>query len=289
MKVAVLGAAGEMGKWLVQYLVEGGHTVTVFDIRQEELRALSKNYNVKLARDNFDAVKDAELTVVSVPINKTVEVLREIFPKLKKGSAVSEIASLKTGIIDVLKESSKFNVQPLSLHPLFGPLWMGKKRFALIPVLNVREELATAKKFFPDAQIIVVDVEKHDRVMAVTLSLTYFVNTAFALTIRNEDFKALENLRGTTFTLQQILMGAVMIQDSELHASLHFANKHAPEYIKKFVLNAEKLRKLIDRGDAEVFMSTCDELSRDLSKSLDLVEMYEKMYAILKALEISKK
>lgn len=281
MKIAVLGAAGKMGKWFVKYFIDKGHTLTVSDINKDELKTLSKNCNVKLAKDNIEAVRDAELTIVSVPINKTMEVLREIIPKLKRKSIVAEIASIKAHIIDVLKESSNYDVQPLSLHPLFGPMRKIKKKFALIPVLNAKKELAAAKTFFPDTEIFLVDAEKHDRAMAITLSLTYFVNMTFALTLQDEDFKALEKLSGPTFTLQQILMGAVMIQDSELHASLHMANKHAPEYLRKFISNAEKMRKHIERGDAEVFKSVYDGIREDLSRILNLAEMYRKMYLAL--------
>ncbi|MGQ9623891.1 MAG: prephenate dehydrogenase/arogenate dehydrogenase family protein [Candidatus Bathycorpusculaceae bacterium] len=288
MKIAVLGAAGKMGKWFVQYLIDKGHTLTVSDINKDELRKLSKNYNVKLTKDNIEAVRDAELTIISVPINRTVEVLWEIIPKLKRKSVIAEIASVKAEIIDVLKESSKYGVQPLSLHPLFGPMGNIKRKFALIPVLNAEKELATAKKFFPNTEIFVVDAERHDRAMAITLSLTYFVNMTFALTLKDEDFKALETLSGPTFTLQQILIGAVMMQDPELHASLHMANKHTPEYLRKFISNMEKMMKPVEHGDAEVFKSVYEGVKRDLSKSLDLAAMYKTMYDTLEIIEKSK-
>jgi prephenate dehydrogenase len=288
MKIAILGAAGRMGKWFTQYFADKGHTLTVSGVHQEKLRALAKEYSVKIAKNNLEAVKDADLTLVSVPIGKTAEVLKEIMPKLKRGSIVSEIASVKAGIIDVLREGSKFGVQPLSFHPLFGPMQKVKKKFALVPVLNAESELTVAKRFFPDAEIVVVDAEKHDRAMAITLSLQYFVNMAFASTVKDEDFKTLEKLSGTTFTLQQVLVGAIMMQDSELHASLHMANKHSPEYLRRFVSNAEKIRKLIESGDTEAFQNFYNGISKDLSKSLDLAEMYEKMYTILEAIEKSE-
>ncbi|MEM3731196.1 MAG: prephenate dehydrogenase/arogenate dehydrogenase family protein [Candidatus Bathyarchaeia archaeon] len=285
MKVAVLGAAGRMGKWFVRYFVGKGYAVSVSDIKRDELETLSKNYGVKIARDNLEAVRDAELVVVSVPLNKTAEILLETIPNMKKGSIILEIASLKSGIVNVLKESSKFSVKAISLHPLFGPLWKMRERFALIPVLNAKKELATARKLFPNAQIIVVDAEKHDRLMAITLSLTYFVNTALALTIKDEDFKALKKLSGTTFKLQQILLGSIAMQKSDFHVYLHMTNKYALQYLEKFVSNARRLKKLIHCRDAESFKNVCGEIGRNLSKHLDLAEMYEKMYTILEVVE----
>ena len=286
MKVAVLGAAGKMGKWLVQYFTNQGYTLTVFDVKREELKELSKNYKVKIAKDNLEAVENAELTIVSVPINKTVEVLQEICPKLKKGSIVVEIASVKEKIVDALKDLSRLGVQPLSLHPLFGPVQkLKKKKIALIPVFNVEKELETAKRIFPDAEFVIVDAQQHDRVMAATLSLPYFVNMVLASTLKGEDFKILEKLSGTTSTLQLTLVGGVMAQDLGLHVSLHIANKYALEYLNKFVSDAEKLRDLIKSGNMKDFKEFYGKVSESISKSLDLEVMYEKMYAALEALQ----
>lgn len=286
MKVAVLGAAGKMGKWLVQYLTSQGHALTVFDIKREELKELSKNFKVKIAKDNLDAVENAELTVVSVPINKTVEVLREICPKLKKGSVVVEIASIKEKIVDALKRFSRLDVQPLSLHPLFGPVQkLKKKKIALIPIFNVEKELKTAKKIFPDAEFVVADAKQHDKVMAATLSLPYFVNVVVASALKDEDFKILERLSGTTSTLQLTLVGGVMAQDPELHISLHTVNKYSLEYLNKFVSDAEKLRDLMKSGNMKDFKELYDKITQSISKSLNLEVMYEKMYAALEALQ----
>jgi prephenate dehydrogenase len=286
MRVAVIGAAGKMGGWLVQYFTSQGHTLAVFDIKREELKELSKNYKVKIARDNLDAVEDAELTVVSVPINKTVEVLQEICLKLKRGSIVIEIASMKEKIVDALKSLSKFDVQPLSLHPLFGPVQkLKKKKIALIPVVNAEKELETAKRIFSDAEFVVVDARQHDKIMAAALSLPYFVNMVLASTLKGEDFKILEKLSGTTSTLQLTLVGGVMAQDPELHFALHTTNKYALKYLDKFVTNAEKLRGLVKSGSIKDFRDFYNKITKCISESLDLEAMYEKMYAILEALQ----
>lgn len=286
MKVAVLGAAGKMGKWLVQYLTSQGYTLTVFDVKREELKELSKNFKVKIAENSLDAVENTELTVVSVPINKTVEVLEKICPKLKRGSVVVEIASLKEKIVDAWRSLPKFEAQPLSLHPLFGPVpKLKKKKVALIPVFSVEKELETAKRIFPDAEFVVVGAKQHDKAMAATLSLPYFVNTILASTLKDEDFKVLERLSGTTSTLQLTLVGGVMAQDPDLHISLHTANKYTLEYLNKFVSDAEKLRDLIKSGNMKDLKEFYARLSERISKSLDLEVMYEKMYTALGALQ----
>ncbi|MEM2972257.1 MAG: prephenate dehydrogenase/arogenate dehydrogenase family protein [Candidatus Bathyarchaeia archaeon] len=286
MSVAILGAAGRMGRWLVQYFINQGFALTVFDIKKEELKELSKTCKVKIARNNLEAVKNAELTVVSVPIERTAEVLEEICPKLRKGSVVVEIASVKEKIVNALRNLSRFDIQPLSLHPLFGPMQkLKRKKIALIPIVNAEKELETAKKIFLDAEFVVVDAEQHDRVMAAMLSLPYFANVVLASTLKDEDFKILEKLCGTTSTLQLTLVGSIMAQDPALHVSLHATNKYAIEYLNKFVSEAEKLRDLIKSGNMKDFRKFYSEITKCISKSLNLEAMYEKMYVALEALQ----
>lgn len=286
MKVAVLGAAGKMGKWLVQYLSNRGHNLTVSDINRDGLRSLSQSYRVKVSKNNLEAVKNVELAILSVPIDRTAEVLHEITPKLRRKSIVTEISSVKAGIINVLKEVSKFGIQPLSIHPLFGPLKKSRdKKFALIPVLNLEKELEIAKKIFPDADFHIIDAKKHDKIMAATLSLPYFVNMVLASTLKDEDLEMLTRFGGTTYTLQSILMGSVMAQDSDFHYLLHKVNKNSLRYLKKFMLNAKKIIGMISDGDIEEFKAFHKSVSEALSRSLNLDALYNKMYVAIEVLE----
>jgi len=286
LKIAVLGAAGGMGRWLVQYFAGQGHFLTVSDVRRDEAEAFAKTHGAEFAKNNLEAVKEAESVVVSVPIDKTAAVLYEVAPHLRKNTIIAEISSIKSNIVDVLAEISQYGVQPLSLHPLFGPSMRRlKKKVALIPVLNVEEEKKLAERIFPDAKIVVVNAKQHDKAMAVTLSIPYFINMTLASILGGEDITILKKLSGTTFTLQLTLMGSIMAQSSELHVTMHMANEYASDYLKKFLLEAEKLRALIEKRDVKKFCRFYDNLQKNLSKNLDLMDLYGKMYTALEALE----
>jgi prephenate dehydrogenase len=279
MKIAILGAAGQMGRWLIKYFSTQGHDLTVSDVRSNALKKCVVSSNVKIAEDNLMAIKNVEAVVVSVPIENTATVLYEIAPYLKKDVIVAEIASIKLDLIKVLIEISKLNIIPLSLHPLFGPgLQKMKKKLAVIPVLNKEFEKQLAKKFFPDAKIVVVDSNRHDKAMAITLSFPYFLNMALASILNDEDINLLKELSGTTFNLQLILTGSVMAQSSKLHSSIHMANKYSLESLKKFVSEAEKILNLIEKKDVNSFLRFYNGLQKTLSKNLDLLDMYKKMY-----------
>jgi prephenate dehydrogenase len=286
VKIAILGAAGKMGRWLVKYFYKQDHDLTVSDVRLSALKKCVESYRVKIAEDNLTAIRNVEAVFISVPIENTASVLYAIAPHLKKNVIVAEIASIKLDLIKVLIEISKFNLLPLSLHPLFGPgLRKMKKKLAVIPVLNKEVEKQLAKKFFPDAKIVIVDSNRHDKAMAITLSIPYFLNLSLASMLDDEDINLLKELSGTTFNLQRILTGSVMAQSSRLHSSIHMTNKYSLKSLKKFVFESEKILNLIEKKDVDSFISFYNALQKNLSKKLDLIGMYKKMYIAQNLLE----
>jgi len=249
LKVAVIGGAGRMGRWFARYFHNQGHEVILSDVRQEELKAASKSTGAKIAEDNSEAVKNADLIVVSTPIDVTPKVLKETAPELKRSAAVMEISSLKFQVIPVLEKLAKQDVRTLSIHPLFGPgvQNLTEEKIALIPVSDPASELRLASNLFPGVEMIVVDAEEHDRTMALTLSLPHFLNIVFASVISEEDINVLKKLGGTTFTLQLVLSESVMTEDPELYASIQMTNAFTTKYLKKFLSRAGCTQHAVQR------------------------------------------
>ncbi|MHA2211485.1 MAG: prephenate dehydrogenase/arogenate dehydrogenase family protein, partial [Candidatus Thorarchaeota archaeon] len=95
MRVAVIGAVGQMGRWLLKHFATQGHSLVASDTRGDELRDLAETSNIVLASGNAAAVKDADVVVVSVPIGITAEVIQEITPHMKNDAVLCEISSVK--------------------------------------------------------------------------------------------------------------------------------------------------------------------------------------------------
>ena len=67
----------------------------------------------------IDAVKNADIIILSVPIESTESVIKEIAPYVKKDSILSDFASVKIMPCKTMKKHSKSAV--VGCHPLFGP------------------------------------------------------------------------------------------------------------------------------------------------------------------------
>ena len=284
MRVAVIGGAGRMGRWLVKHFLNQGHELTISDPRLDDARAFAKHVGAEVAASNIDAVKDADLVSVSVPIEVTPKVLMEIAPSLKENTKFVEIASLKSHILPILKEIAESRgVRTISVHPLFGPgvQRLSDERIALIPVSELEAETEEARRLFPGAEIIPVDAETHDRAMALTLSAPHFINIAFASLLGEENLKLLKRLGGTTFTLQLILSEGVMSEDPHLYASIQMNNDYTVRYLDRLLTRMKSIKDMIARGDEEAFTNLYNVARAQLSRDEAFKDAYERMYRLL--------
>jgi prephenate dehydrogenase len=286
LRIAIIGGAGKMGRWFTRYFASQGHKIVISGVKLDKLKAFAREANVAFADNNAKAVKDADIAIISVPIPATAKLIREVAPNLRKGTVIAEIASLKFGIIEALVEASRLGVIPLSLHPLFGPgaQKLKENKIVVVPVLNSAAEIKLAKRLFQEAEIVVADADEHDRIMALTISLPYFMNIAFASTLGEEDISKLKKFGGTTFAFQLTLTESVMNEDPALNASIQMHSEYAIKYIEAFLSKAENLRKIISEKNQKDFIDFCKEVQGLLSKDTDFFKAYEKEYKAIEAM-----
>ena len=238
-----------MGSWF-RYFASQGHVTTLSDPRRPEAKAVAEATGSQLASNNPSAVEEADAVLISVPIEKTGEVVREVAPSMRRGTILAEVSSMKKPVMGALREASRLELKPLSIHPLFGPRAesMRGKTLVIVPVNDKGSERWEAERWFPEADVIVAGEREHDRAMSVVLSLTYFVNLALAWTLRHEDLALLKKLAGTTFTVQLALAESVVGEDPNLVSSLMEANPFTSDCLKRYVGSVEMLRDHIAKN-----------------------------------------
>ena len=255
MKTTIIGGAGGMGKWLTNHFLKLGHSVIVADPRIDQ----NHDSDIEIASNNIAAVDNADLVLISVPMKHSADVIREVLPHMKNESIICEISSLKSNVIEILRTVSKSQIKPLCIHPLFGPGASDlKKKFALIPIQEEDDERKILKSLFPDSQVIIVDADEHDRIMALTLSLPYFTNMILASILKSEDVSLIEKLGGTTFAVQFMLTGSIMSHTPEFHLSLHKENNHATEMLRRLKSGINEVLTLLEKNGDEFIQSYKD-------------------------------
>jgi chorismate mutase/prephenate dehydrogenase len=221
--VLVVGGAGKMGTWLSHYFHSRGHHVIILDPAGvsdfERVSSLQEDV------DRFDVI------VVATPMSKMGAVLREIVDLQPQG-VIFDIASIKTPIIPLLRESASRGIKVCSVHPMFGPDAVSLyDRNVLICDCGSREAVMEGKQLFEGTGVLMleVEVERHDELMSFVLGLSHAVSLAFfkALAESGFDHETLERAASTTFRKQMDTSRDVAFENPELYFDIQNRNPHA--------------------------------------------------------------
>ena len=285
MKVAVIGGAGRMGSWFVEYFASRDHSVVLTDTKADLALKVADAFGAERAGSIPEAVHDADCTLICVPIEDTGPAILECTSAMRACSVLMEISSVKHLTYAPMRKAADMGFKPLSLHPMFGPSAEGlmDKTMVVVPVVDGEEEEALAKSLFGDAAVITVEHEEHDRAMAIVLSLTYFMNMALAGILRDEDIQKLKRLAGTTFTVQLAVAEGIMAEDPSLVASL-LENPYTVEYLERYISQACEIKSLISRGP-DGFEGVHESLVDSMEKDPDFRYADERRYRAFKALK----
>jgi prephenate dehydrogenase len=284
VEILIIGGAGKMGRWFSKFFVRQGHIVFLSDIRLEEVKTIAASMGIEHIKDSYESIKKADLVLVAAPIEETPKILQEISGYVKNSSWIMEISSVKSKVTPILKNITRMGVKVLSLHPLFGPgvEEIKNKKMVLVPISKEESELQYVKSLFPKMEIIIASAKEHDKAMALTLSLTHFLNMTFASIVSNEDIKTLKKFGGTTFSLQMLLSEAVMTEDPKLYSSIQMRNEYTQLYLERYFSEVKILKELIFNKDFKKFSSFYNTIRGALEKDKEFTKAYDRLYAALR-------
>lgn len=90
------------------------------------------------------------------------------------------------------------------------------------------------KALFPGSRVVTMDAATHDRAVAFTLWLTYFINIAYAAVLSRLHSQFLRPLSSPRFELQAMLVGSCLTDDPALYDSLFQGNVYSTEALAAF-------------------------------------------------------
>ena len=249
--IAVVGGAGKMGNWMVNTLRGYGNAV----------------FSIDPAVENGYTMKDcgmADVVIVSVPIHATPCVLGELDGICREDALIFDLSSLKTSIIDTLKDMAKRR-KVCSIHPMFGPSAASLfGRNIVVCDCGNKEAVEEAVSLFDDrgGNIRVMDVTEHDRYMSYVLGLSHAVNIALFTVLDRSGFtfEDLQTVASTTFDKGLDANRSVASEDPLLYYEIQHMNENRTEMWDLFGKavtdleeasmsdDPEKFRKLMEAG-----------------------------------------
>ena len=237
--IGIVGGRGKMGSWFREFFEEKGYEVLV------------SGSNTKIS--NIELAQKADIVIISVPIRKTIQVIKEVRGWVRKDALFCDFTSLKKEQIEAMKEADS---GVLGMHPLFGPLTRtleGQKIvFCLVKANPWIDFLA---KIFTEngAEIVEMSPEEHDLQMAGVQALVHFVNIGLARTFSSQNFAPKALFLTPTFRLQSLIIGRILEADPKLYADIEMENPYFEDVLVNFNKEIDKLTKSVKDKDFEGF------------------------------------
>ena len=274
-----------MGQWFARLLAQEGNEVLLVGRSEEKLRAVQQELDVDITTD-VGRVGEADVVVISVPLDTFEAVVKQIAPHTHSGQSVVDFTSLKAGPVDIMHRHITSAVT-LGTHPVFGPgaKSLVNQNFVLTPTNDGETTLADKVRDYLEVRGACVSLmapEEHDRMMTVILGLAHFIAIASADTLLSMDrFQEMKQIGGTTFRVLYTLMESVISEDPELYASLQMSFPDIGEIEGQFQQSVKTWADLVKSGDRQAFVDRMSALKNRLEETdPHFQKAYEDMYRI---------
>jgi len=250
-KALVIGGAGKMGQWFVNFLDSQGFHVTIADPdAHDEGLPVIKRWQ--------DAGNDFAVTVIATPLGATADLLEEMAGSGWNG-LVFDVGSLKSPLIEGLRKMAANGIHVTSLHPMFGPdTELLSDKHVLFLDAGSAEATAEARQLFAStmAQQTEMSLEDHDRLIAYVLGLSHAINIAFftVLADSGEAVPRLANISSTTFDAQLDVATRVANENPRLYFEIQSLNQFGLEPLQGLLEAVEKIAASVKARDEEAFV-----------------------------------
>jgi len=242
--ILIVGGAGQMGNFFSSLFLKSGYTVRI--LREQDWE------NAKQLCENI------ELCIISVPIEKTHDIITKIAPFLAPKTILADLTSIKAAPLEKM-----LNVHPgpvIGLHPLFGPT-SGSLDKQIIIVTPGREsdhcQWLVDQLTLWGAVIVKTSPKEHDDIMEIVQALRHFATFCFGQFLYEKGTRLEKTLEFSSpiYRLELGMVGRLFAQDSSLYAEIIFATRERRDLLKSYIASLSKHLEMLEKNDRQLFIS----------------------------------
>jgi chorismate mutase/prephenate dehydrogenase len=249
-RAVVIGGAGRMGGWITRFLGNQGYAVAVLDpnVSEEERRRAE------------EWLATAELVLCATPPRATVQWYRRFQAAVPAG-VVADLASIKSPLLEPIRDLQRAGGRVASMHPMFGPSTV-LLRDADLLICETGDAEATQvleALFRPTTvEIVRIPLVDHDRLMADLLSLAHATAIAFALALPETGHP----VRSTSFQALKKLAATVTRESPAVYYEIQAENPHSLAAVERLRAAVEDLLVVVRARSPEDFKALMAEGKR---------------------------
>lgn len=234
--------------------------------RSSETRDIAREINLcdHICDSAAEAVKDADLVVLCVPVGAMEAVAQEIAPSLKAGATVSDVGSVKRTVIDAVGPHIPKGVHFIPAHPLAGTEHSGPRsgfaelfdnRFCILVPAEGSDRAAVDRLaqlwVGMGSKIDEMDAEHHDLVLAVTSHTPHLI--AYTMVGVADDLRRVTDSEVIKYSAAGFRdFTRIAASDPVMWRDVFLNNKEATlEVLGRFTEELFALQRAIRQGDGD--------------------------------------
>lgn len=241
--VVILGGRGAMGRLMAGLFERSGYPVRVIDVDNLD--------------DLPDAVVDAGLVMVSVPIDRTPQVIAAL-PKLPEHCLLCDITSVKQMPLGAMLAAHAGPV--VGLHPMFGPDVKSLVKQVIVVCHGREPERYDWLLRQLEAWGGLLREESpaaHDQAMQMIQAMRHFTTIAYGVFLSRQpaDLERLLRLSSPIYRLELAMVGRLFAQSPMLYADIMLQADHLPDLISDYRHALDELLALVRSDDRDGLIS----------------------------------
>lgn len=240
--VAIIGGCGQMGRCLATLFGDLGHIVMIVDVDTE------------LTVEKAAAV--ADVVIVSVPIDTTVELIQRIGPLVREQALLMDVTSIKVAPLKAMLESCRGSV--IGTHPLFDPSVHSLQGQRVVLCRGRGDDWFDWLQQMLCARGLVLmesTPDQHDHAMSIVQVLVHFATQVMGHTLTQLDVDLEETLQFTSpvYLMELLMTARHFAQSSDLYASIEMSNAATPAVMEAFVKAAQHVQRIVGDKNHDAF------------------------------------
>ena len=281
-KIALIGI-GLIGSSLARIVKREGlaEHISITTRRVETLnRAEDLGLGDSYSSDMADAVKDADLVIVSVPVGSSGAVAEAIASNLKSGAVVTDVGSTKVSVITQMQPHIPDGVHFIPGHPLAGTEKSGpdagfsdlfQNRWCILtpPEGTDAGEIAKLTRFWEacGSRVDTMDPPHHDLVLAIVSHLPHII--AYNIVGTADDLESVTESEVIKYSASGFRdFTRLAASDPEMWRDVCLHNRDAIlEMLSRFSEDLASLQRSIRWGDGEALFNLFTR-TRSIRKSI---------------------
>ncbi|WP_316168574.1 MULTISPECIES: prephenate/arogenate dehydrogenase family protein [unclassified Bradyrhizobium] len=241
-----------------------GEIVTTARSKETRARVAELGIVDRVVESNAEAVKDADLVILCIPVGACGPVAQEIAGSLKDGAIISDVGSVKGAIVRDMAPHLPAGVHFVPAHPVagtensgpdsgFAELFINRWCILTPPVGTDADAVARLRAFWAalGAKVEIMTPDHHDLVLAITSHLPHLI--AYTIVGTAEELAQVTESEVIKFSAGGFRdFTRIAASDPTMWRDVFLNNKDAVlEMLGTFNEDLAKLTRAIRRGDGQ--------------------------------------